>query len=81
MTYRLLGLGAVEANPLANYFIEKWDFNGAIFFKLTIVALVCVIAQLLALQRPRTARSVLIAGSIIVGLVVIYSIRLLLNHY
>ena len=81
MTWILLRLGAVEANPLANYFIQKWEFNGAIFFKLAIVALVCVIAQLVALQRPKTARTVLIAGSVIVGLVVVYSISLLWNHY
>ncbi len=81
MTKMLLENGAVEANPIANYFIEKWDFYGAIFFKLAIVALVCVIAQLVALQRPRTAQSMLIAGSVIVGLVVVYSIGLLWNRY
>ena len=52
-----------------------------IFFKLTIVALVCVIAQFVAVKKIKTARILLIAGSIAVGLVVIYSWGLYLKNF
>ncbi len=76
MTYTLLRRGAIEANPIANYFYQNWNFNGMIFFKLVTVAAVCVIAQVVAWKKPRTARFLLIFGSLIVGAVVIYSLWL-----
>ena len=81
MTYVLLRNGAMEANPLANYVLQNWGFNGMIFFKLGIVAFVCVIAQLIALKKIQTARWLLIATSVLVGLVVVYSACLFLKHF
>lgn len=81
MTHTLLRMGAVESNPIANFFIQKWEFQGAIVFKLAIVAFVCVCAQLVALKKPRTAKGLLIAGSVLVGLVVLYSISLYSKHF
>lgn len=72
-THKLMQNGAIEANPIANYFFKLWNFNGMIAFKLVTVAMVCVIAQIIALKRIQTARVLLIFGSIAVGCVVVYS--------
>ena len=82
MTHRLLFKveGAVERNPIADFFIEKFDFNGAIGFKLLVVAVVCVIAQIVAIKKVKTAKFLLNAGSCIVGVVVVYSFLLYLRH-
>lgn len=77
MTYLLLNLGAAEANPIAAFFIDRWGFAGMIIFKLVIVAAVCVVSQVVATRNMRYARGLLWAGIIIVGCVVIYSLRLL----
>ncbi len=82
MTHRLLFKveGAVETNPIADFFIEKFDFNGAIGFKLLVVTVVCVIAQIVAIKKVKTAKFLLNAGSCIVGVVVVYSLLLYLRH-
>jgi hypothetical protein len=80
MTYILLRFDAVEANPIANYFFKLWNFSGMIAFKLVIVALVCVIAQFVALKKIQSARFLLIIGSVLTGTVVVYSMWLLINH-
>jgi len=81
MTYLLLTMGAIEANPIANFFLEKFNFDGMIFFKLVIVAGVCVIAQIVADKSIRKARNLLNLGSILVGAVVIYSVLLYVNKF
>ncbi len=77
LTYMLLALGAIEANPIAAYFYDQWGFNGMIAFKLVLTAGICVITQVIARRRLAYARNVLWIGIIVVGLVVIYSLRLL----
>ncbi|MFK7766800.1 MAG: DUF5658 family protein [Mariniblastus sp.] len=82
MTQRLLQFGnAREANPIAAYVIEQWGFVGAIVLKLGIVAFVCVIAQIVAMKKLRTAQALLVGGTVIVGGVVVYSIWLYLKHF
>lgn len=81
LTYLLLINGAMEANPMANWVLQRWDFVGMIVFKLIIVTAICIIAQLVATIRPATARVLLIAGSAIVGAVVVYSVSLYLNNF
>lgn len=80
MTYILLRFGAMEANPIANYFFQLWNFPGMIAFKLVIVAIVCVIAQIVALKKPQSARFLLIVGTLLTGAVVIYSALLFRSH-
>lgn len=82
MTYILLNRPrAFEANPIANYFLQMWGFHGMVVFKLVIVAIVCVIAQIVALKKLRLAQFLLIAGSVTVGYVVVYSARLYVRHF
>jgi hypothetical protein len=82
MTYILLTKpGAFESNPVANYFLHNFGFNGMVIFKLVIVAVVCVIAQIAALKKIRLGQFLLIAGSLLVGYVVVYSARLYIANF
>ncbi len=81
MTYILLSFGAMEANPIANFFMAKWGFRGMIAFKLVNVLVVCLIAQFIAAKKPQTGRALLNVGSLIVGIVVIYSAVLFFRKF
>lgn len=76
MTYMLLRFGAVEANPVANYFLHRFGFNGMIFFKLVITGGVCIISQIIAIQSIEKAKKLLGLGTLLVALVVAYSVFL-----
>lgn len=80
MTFLLLNLGAVEANPIAAFIIDRWGFSGMIVFKLVLVAAVCVISQVVATRRLSYARGILWTGIVVVGIVVVYSLRLLVGQ-
>ncbi len=79
MTYILLRFGAIEANPIANFFLHRFGFNGMIFFKLAITAGVCVIAQVIAAESIAKAKGLLAVGTLLVGLVVAYSTYLFIT--
>lgn len=82
MTYILLTKPqAFESNPVANYFLQNFGFNGMVAFKLVIVAVVCIIAQIAALKNLRLGQCLLVAGSLVVGYVVVYSARLYVSHF
>jgi uncharacterized membrane protein len=70
-------MGGIEANPLANYFLQLWNVKGLVIFKMAIVAFVAIVAQVIARRNPKRASQVLNAGTIIVSMVVIYSVYLL----
>lgn len=77
MTSVLLYTGkARESNPVANYFLAHWGIKGLVAFKFAMVAFICVLAQVIALRRPETARWLLIFATVVVGAVVVYSVRL-----
>jgi len=78
MTYILLQSNrtVVEANPVADFFYQRWGFPGMIAFKLGLVAVICVLSQAVALRSIGKARFILITGIIIVSLVVAYSVSL-----
>lgn len=69
-----------ESNPVARYFLHHWGLRGLLWFKMAVVAFVCVIAQVVATRKVATARLLLVAGTIIVSVVVVYSWRLFLHH-
>lgn len=81
MTYFLLRMdrGFFESNPIANYFIHHWDVVGMVGFKFTVVAFVCILAQVIALKNLGRARQVLQIGIVIVFSVVVYSATLLVR--
>ena len=65
--------GFNEGNPVAGFFLNHWGLRGLIYYKLAMVAFVCVIAQLIATQSTKTARRLLYGLTAIVGIVVLYS--------
>jgi len=80
MTYILLRTGYFrESNPIADFFIRHWGSKGMIYFKLSMTAFVCVLAQIIALKKQKSAEFVLKAGTLIVAVVVIYSLTLLIR--
>lgn len=79
MTYLLLRMGAIEANPLANFVFQRWNIDGMIYFKMAITAFVCVLAQIVARSSLWKARGLLFLGTGIVGAVVLYSVTLLVK--
>ncbi len=73
-------LPIVESNPVAHWFLSRWGIRGMALFKLAMTALVVVIAQVVGRTRPLVASGLLIGGTMVVGSVVVYTIRLLFLH-
>ena len=83
MTYILLrqkGMHFIESNPVAGRFYADYGLKGMIYFKFGMVALVCVIAQIVVKHRPRTAKWLLNGATLVVAGVVVYSFMLMLKH-
>jgi hypothetical protein len=70
----------VESNPVAQWFIAHWGFRGMVGYKLIMTLIVVVIAEVVGRQKPLVAKMLLWGGTIVVGAVVIHSLRLLLAH-
>lgn len=70
----------VESNPVAHWVLVRWGIPGLAIFKLTMTALVVLIAEYVGKSRPHTARLLLMGGILVVGAVVIYTARLLFIH-
>ncbi len=79
-TYALLRFGGHEANPIANFFLSRWNVQGMVFFKMTLVAFVSIISQIIARRNLARASQVLILGTVIVTAVVLYSVTLLARN-
>jgi len=69
-----------ESNPVAQYFLNHWGVRGLLLFKMAVVAFVCVVAQIVATKKASSARLLLVAGTIVVSIVVVYSLKLFLHH-
>lgn len=67
----------IESNPLARWVLGHWGVRGMAAFKFLMIAVVVVIAEFVGRARPVLGRTVLIGGTIVVGAVVVYSMRLL----
>ena len=83
LTALILGDGDLrgfESNPAANYWITRFGMPGMIAFKFILVASVITICQIISRYRPDLAVKVLTLGCIIVGVVICYSLSLILKH-
>jgi hypothetical protein len=69
-----------ESNPVAGYILKGWGLRGIVIFKFSMVAVVEVIAQVVALRKLELGRRLLEFGTVVVALVVLYSMYLLLTH-
>ena len=79
MTFLLLNSGSFyESNPLADFILQRWGMLGMTLFKLAVVGIVLLIANLVALWQIETSRNLLHFGSFLVGTVVAYSVYLML---
>ena len=70
------GLRYIEGNRLPAYFFNHWGWKGLFGFKFGIVVFVCLIAMLISWKRPETAHGLLNVGTLLVTLVVLYSVWL-----
>jgi len=75
-TYFIL-VNALDIFLTYSFFIKHWGIPGMITYKMGIVALVCVIAQIVALSSLRKASRLLNFGTVFMTCVVIYSVWLL----
>ena len=70
-----------DDDPVAAFFLHRWGpIKGMLFFKLSIVVFVCLIAQVIAQRRMETARMLLRVGTLAVACIVMYSAMLYLRH-
>ncbi|MFK7820039.1 MAG: DUF5658 family protein [Planctomycetaceae bacterium] len=76
----MLRKAVVESNPVADFFIKRWSTSGLVFFKFGVIAFVVILAQVVARQRPATAKRLLDLGSLFVGAVVVYSLLIMLQN-
>ena len=70
----------VESNPVADYFIRGWGTMGLVWFKLAMVTVIVLVAQVIAIKRSTIAKLVLNGATVFVGGVVAYSAVLLLQN-
>ncbi len=81
MTYLLIRrAGFTEGNPVAAYFLHRWDVKGLVFYKFFMVAFVTIITQIIARTREDIAARLLQFATLVVGGVVVYSLILYLRH-
>ncbi len=70
------GLFYVEGNRIPAYFFNHWGWKGLFGFKFAVVSFVCLIALAISLKRPQTAHGLLNIGTLLVTVVVLYSMWL-----
>ena len=81
LTTVLLAAGGFrESNAVADWFIAGWGVKGMVWFKMTLAAVVCVLAQVVATKKPRWGRGILLLGTGVTGAVVLYSAALAFLH-
>ena len=74
LTVALLSRGGfAESNPVARFFLHSWGPRGLVYFKVSLVVTVCLIAQFIAFKRIEIARLLLSFGVLAVAIVVAYS--------
>ena len=81
MTSMLLSTGQfIESNPIAAHILEDWGLTGMIAYKLIIVSIVMLIANIISIWKINTSKSLLHFGTLAVSGVVSYSILLMMNY-
>ena len=69
-----------ESNPVARYFFQGWGLAGIVYFKFFMVGFIEVIAHVIALKNVAIGRRLLDFGTLVVSVVVVYSMYLLMSH-
>jgi Domain of unknown function (DUF5658) len=69
-----------ESNPVARYFLQGWGLAGIVYFKFIMVGFIEVISHVIALKNVAVGRRLLDFGTLVVSVVVVYSMYLLMSH-
>ncbi len=66
-----------EANPVANYFLNRWNILGMSLFKFALVAGVVAMCEIIERCRPRLGKLVLVFGCVAAASVVLQGVHIL----
>lgn len=82
MTVKLLRTSPrfFEGNPLANWFLARWNVAGLVMFKFGILAGVTVVSEFIERRRPGWGRLVLFIGCLGAAYAVYTGLKLYMGH-
>lgn len=82
ITYALLRRGPAfyESNPVAQWFLLRWNIAGMALFKFGVMGAVIVIGEVVERRRPTWGRGLLVASCLVTLAVVVYGLRLYLGQ-
>jgi hypothetical protein len=80
LTWKILGRGGIEVNPVAAVVIDAWGMHGAIAFKFALMMWVIVACEILARLKRSAGRFLSIAAIVISASPVAWSLFLLVLH-
>ena len=63
--------GAREVNIAANWVLHRFGLSGMVIYKFALVTFVLLVCQYIYPTHPKTARAVLLIGSVAYGLLVL----------
>ncbi len=73
--------GAREANIAANWVLDRFGLIGMVVYKFVLVTFVLLVCQYIHPTHPRTARAVLLVGSVAYGFLVVYITAMLFANF
>jgi hypothetical protein len=77
LTYVVLHLGGLEANPLAEKVVYRWGVPGMVIYKFCFIVIAIVIAEEVGRRKERTARKFIEYAIVISAFPVIFALVLL----
>jgi hypothetical protein len=69
-----------EGNPLANWFLARWDVMGLVMFKFGILGGVTVVSEFIERRRPGWGRFVLVIGCFGAAYAIYTGLKLYMGH-
>lgn len=81
-TYALLWHGTrfYEANPVAQWFFQRWNIAGMTGYKFGMVAVIVVLSEVIERHRPGWGKAIVILGALAALVAMIHGLRLLIQH-
>jgi hypothetical protein len=82
MTFTLLQTSTrfVEGNPVAQWFLARWNIMGLVFFKFSMIGGVILASEIIERHRPGWGRFVLLVGCIGAAYACFQGLRLYMAH-
>jgi hypothetical protein len=69
-----------EGNPLANWFLARWNVLGLVMFKFGILGGVTIVSEFVERRRPGLGRFILFIGCVGAAYAVYTGLRLYMGH-